>query len=84
MNKAIRVYVWKSCPYCKAAVRLLDKKNLDYQEIDIFGDNDMRKKLQNQTDHYTVPYIFIGETFIGGYSEMKRLMAVGKWDEMLK
>lgn len=84
MGKAIRLYVWKSCPYCKAAERLLNEKNLNFLEIDIYGDNEMRKKLQLETDHYTVPYIFIGQTFIGGYTEMKRLMASGKWDKMLK
>ena len=84
MDKKIRMYVWKSCPYCKAAVRVLNEKNLEYQEIDIYGETEMRKKLQDETGHYTVPYIFIDKTFIGGYTEMKRLMASGKWDEMLK
>lgn len=84
MNKKIRMYVWKNCPYCKAARRLLDEKNLNFQEIDIYRDPKMRQQLQEQTNHHTVPYVFIGETFIGGYTEMKRVMVSGEWDEMLK
>ncbi len=84
MDKKIRIYVWKSCPYCKMAIRLLNEKNLNFQEIDIYGDPKKRRELQDQTNHYTVPYIFIGDRFIGGYTEMKRFMASGKWDQLLK
>ncbi len=84
MDKKIRMYVWKSCPYCKMATRLLNEKKVKFEEIDIYGDRHKRQALQEQTNHYTVPYIFVGTSFIGGYSEMKRLMASGKWDEILK
>ncbi|WKY45616.1 glutaredoxin domain-containing protein [Eubacteriaceae bacterium ES2] len=84
MQKDIRLYIWNHCPYCRGAKRLLDEKNLQYQEIDIFRDDEMRKKLQDETSHYTVPYIFIGDQFIGGFSELRALDESGKLTEMLK
>lgn len=84
MDKKIRMYVWKACPYCKMATRLLNEKKMNFEEIDIYGNANKRQALQEQTNHHTVPYIFIGDRFIGGYTEMKRLVASGKWDEMLK
>jgi glutaredoxin 3 len=84
MQKEIRLYIWTHCPYCRGAKKLLDEKKLDYQAIDIFQDNVMRKNLEKQTGHYTVPFVFVGDKFIGGYSELKALDECGQLDEMLK
>ncbi|MGD9475723.1 MAG: glutaredoxin domain-containing protein [Eubacteriaceae bacterium] len=84
MQKEIRLYIWTHCPYCRGAKSLLDEKNLQYKEFDIFRDEEMRRKLQDQTSHYTVPYIFIDDKFIGGFTELRALDASGQLAQMLK
>ncbi|HEY5537080.1 MAG TPA: glutaredoxin domain-containing protein [Acetobacterium sp.] len=84
MNKEITLYTWAHCPYCVGAKIFLDNKGLKYTEIDIHNNNEMRRKLQEKTNHYTVPFIFIGETFVGGFSELKEIDFSGKLKEMLQ
>lgn len=84
MNKEITLYTWAHCPYCSGAKIFLDNKGLKYTEIDIHNNNEMRRKLQEKTNHYTVPFIFIGETFVGGFSELKEIDFSGKLKEMLQ
>ncbi|MBK5243792.1 MAG: glutathione S-transferase N-terminal domain-containing protein [Eubacteriaceae bacterium] len=84
MKKEIKLYTWAHCPYCNGAKRFLDEKGLQYTDIDIYSNNELRRKLQEQTNHYTVPFIFIGDTFIGGFSELKELDFSGKLKELLQ
>ncbi|MBI4855963.1 MAG: glutathione S-transferase N-terminal domain-containing protein [Acetobacterium sp.] len=81
--KEIKLYTWAHCPYCRAARELLEEKGLKYTDIDIYNDEQTRRQLQDQTGHYTVPFVFIGETFIGGFSELKEIEFSGKLDELL-
>lgn len=84
MKKEIKLYTWKYCPYCKGALKFLDEKGLKYTDIDIQNDNETRRRLQKETNHYTVPFIFIGDTFIGGYSELREIDFSGKLKELLE
>lgn len=72
MNKA-EIYTWTFCPYCIDAKKLLESKNIPYTEYKIDRDNEKKKELYNKTGQDTVPYIFINDTFIGGYDELKDL-----------
>ncbi|WP_373483605.1 glutaredoxin domain-containing protein [Acetobacterium sp.] len=81
--KEIKLYSWSHCPYCRAAKKLLDDRGLKYTEIDIYNDAQTRRQLQNQTGHYTVPFVFIGETFVGGFSELKEIEFNGKLDDLI-
>jgi glutaredoxin 3 len=84
MKKVIKLFTWAHCPYCKAAIRLLDERGLNYSEIDIHNNSQKRRELQVETGHYTVPFIFIGETFIGGYSELRDSDFSGELKSMLE
>jgi glutaredoxin 3 len=81
--KEIKLYTWAHCPYCRGAKNLLEAKGLSYTETEIYNDEAKRKELQALTNHYTVPFIFIGDTFIGGFSDLKELEMSGKLDELL-
>ena len=84
MSKEIKLYTGAHCSYCIGAKRFLDDKGLKYTDIDIHNNNEMRRKLQEETNHYTIPFIFIGDTFIGGFSELKEIDFSGKLKEMLQ
>ncbi len=83
MQKPITLYTWPHCPYCINAKRLLGKLGLEYDDTNIFRDTARRKELTQETGQNTVPYIFIGDTFIGGYMELHTLHEEGRLMEII-
>lgn len=71
--RPVTLYTTPICPYCVAAKRFLDKKGVPYSEIDVSGDDDRRRWLVEVTGQRTVPQIFIGETSVGGYTDLRAL-----------
>ena len=78
------VYSSANCGYCRAAIHYFESvKGVSVEVIDLTGDWTARKELIAQTGHRTVPQIFVGETFIGGFDEMRALDSTGKLDLLL-
>jgi glutaredoxin 3 len=78
MNKVI-VYTTSVCPYCSSAKALLKNLNADFEEINLDHQQELRAKLSAENNGYrTVPMIFIGEQFIGGFDDMNKLHREGK------
>ncbi len=73
-----------SCPYCVAAKSLCVSKGFDYEEIDLTNDPDALAEIKEKTGMLTVPQIFIGEEFIGGYAELKKLNDAGELHKKLQ
>ena len=82
--KSVKLYTTPSCPYCVRAKRLLQKKNIPYQEVDVAGDDAARANLMERTGMRTVPQIFIGETHVGGSDELYALEERGELDSLLE
>lgn len=84
MTKDVNLYTWPTCPYCRRAKALLDDLNVAYHDHDIAGDNETKQKLIDKTGQTTVPYIFIGDEFIGGCDDLYALHREGRLEEKLK
>jgi glutaredoxin 3 len=72
-QKSVVIYTKAKCKFCISAQELLRKNGILYADIDITWDKELHQKLINQTGQKTVPYIFIQNEFIGGYSELLEL-----------
>ncbi|OOR87011.1 glutaredoxin 3 [Moraxella caviae] len=83
--QAVQMYIKETCSYCAAAKQLLDNKGVPYTATSVFDLSDEeRAAIAAKTNNYrTVPQIFIGETFIGGYDDLRKLERHGKLDELL-
>ena len=80
----IVVYSSQSCGFCRAATHFLRSvKGVEVEVIDLTGDWDARQALIAETGHRTVPQIFIGETFVGGFDDLSTLDARGELDVLL-
>ncbi len=79
----IIIYTGHRCAYCAAAKRLLDNKNVTYREINIHDEPDEMETMLQRTQRQTVPQIFIGETYVGGFDDLAALNSEGKLDELL-
>lgn len=83
-TKQVEIYTTPWCPYCLRAKHLLEKKGVDYTEIDVSFDGTKRAEMQERADgRGTVPQIFIGGTGIGGCDELHALERAGELDSML-
>ena len=66
------------------AKRLLDRKKVPYEEIDVAGDDEARVRLMQRTGRRTVPQIFIGERHVGGSDDLHALEERGELDPLLQ
>ncbi len=82
-NSGVTVYVTSYCAYCEMAKRHLRKLGVHYETIDVTRDAQKRMELVQKTGMRTVPQIFIGDTSIGGYTDMAKLDRDGELKPML-
>jgi glutaredoxin len=69
------VYTKKdSCEDCHNVADLLDKHNVKYKEIDLLWNPKQYMLLKRQTEKDSPPYVFIGNKFIGGHKELKKIL----------
>ena len=78
------IYSTSWCPSCVSAKRLLESKNVEYEEINIEEVNISRQELTKIAGAATVPQIIINDTPIGGFDNLLELEQNGKLNEMLK
>jgi glutaredoxin 3 len=81
--KPVRIYTTRTCPYCVRAKRLLERKKVAYQEIDVSWDDAERERLMQRTGRRTVPQIFIGDRHVGGSDDLHALEQRGELDGLL-
>lgn len=78
------VYTKETCPYCVMAKKLLAEKGVqNIEEIRIDLDPAQRDKMIERSGRMTVPQIFIGETHVGGFDDLKKLNHEGGLDKLL-
>ena len=81
----VTIYTALLCGYCQAAKRLLRDKGADFAEIDVTLSPSKRAHMRERAGGcHTVPQIFVGDTHVGGYTELKALDADGKLDALLQ
>ncbi|MBU2866697.1 glutaredoxin 3 [Pacificibacter marinus] len=80
----VTLYTTPICPFCIAAKRLLDSKGVEYTNLDVMAQPELRAEMmQRANGRHTVPQIFIGETHVGGCDELHQLERAGKLDPLL-
>ena len=84
MIAKVEIYYWTTCPFCVRALKLLDRKGVDYIRYDITGDDAARAKMIERTGGpKSVPQIFIDDKLIGGCDDLHELDYDGKLNDML-
>ena len=77
--KKITIYTMESCPFCERAKGLFQSKGYAYEERKLDMDDEAAwSELEAKTHYKAMPQIFIGEKFIGGYSDIAALEEKGK------
>jgi glutaredoxin 3 len=75
----VEIYTTPYCPYCRWAKELLRKKHVEFSEIDVSRDRELRENMTARANgQTTVPQIFIG-----GCDDLYALEDGGKLDALL-
>ncbi|MBK9662437.1 MAG: glutaredoxin 3 [Nitrosomonas sp.] len=83
MPKVI-MYTTGSCPYCKMAENLLRSKGIqEIEKIRVDLEPDQRAEMMEKTGRRTVPQIYIGERYVGGYDDLSQLDRKGELTALL-
>ena len=78
------IYTTRTCPFCIRAKQLLTEKGVDFTEIDVGTQPELRAAMtQRAGGRRTVPQIFIGETHVGGCDDLFALERDGRLDPLL-
>ena len=81
----VTIYTKPYCPYCVRAVSLLEKKGVEFTEVEAAFDPEKRKEMiQRANGRATFPQIFVGDEHIGGCDDMMALEYAGKLDPLLQ
>ena len=80
----VTIYTRSWCLYCRRAKALLERKGVDYEEIDVESSPDREREMVREAGgRTTVPQIFIGGRHVGGSDDLQDLEARGRLDELL-
>ena len=80
----VTMYTSSVCPYCTAARSLLESLGASVEEIPLDHDSALRQELSARLEGWrTVPMIFIGDEFIGGFRELQELHRSGGLEQRL-
>jgi glutaredoxin 3 len=81
--KPVILYTTDRCGSCVGAKKLLEKRGISYEEINLTRDPDSRAQLQRLTGMYTFPQVVVGERAIGGFTELLAADREGRLAELV-
>lgn len=81
--KPVVVYATRVCPYCVGARRFLEEREIPYEEIAVDEQPERRVEMRQRGGGHTVPQIWIGETHVGGFTDLLALDRSGRLAALL-
>ncbi|MBI5626153.1 MAG: glutaredoxin 3 [Nitrosomonadales bacterium] len=83
MEKVV-MYCTAVCPYCVRAEQLLQRKGVrEIEKIRVDLHPELRVKMMEITGRRTVPQIYIGDEYVGGYDDLASLDGADELDKLL-
>jgi glutaredoxin 3 len=77
------MYTTAICPYCNNAKKLLAEKGVSVEEVRVDREPQLRQEMMDKSGQRTVPQIWIGDTHVGGFTDLWALDKAGKLDALL-
>jgi glutaredoxin 3 len=77
------VYTTDFCSYCATAKKLLAKRGIPYEEINLARDPDGREELSQKTGMITFPQIVIDGETLGGFDQLLAADRDGRLKQLL-
>ena len=80
---AVTMYATGWCGFCARARALLERKGIEWTEINLEDEPERRAEMIERSGRRTVPQIFIDGKPIGGYDDACELDESGELDRLL-
>jgi len=80
----VTIYTTRTCPFCHGAKQLFGSLGIDFEEQTLDGRPELRQELARANKWRTVPMIFIGGQFVGGFTDALDLHRDGELEKMLR
>ena len=81
----VTMYSTGVCPFCIMAERLLTQRGVaQIDKIRVDLDPSQRDAMVTKTGRRTVPQIYIGGTYVGGFDDLSALDRAGGLEPLLK
>ena len=70
----MKAVVWSknACPFCDQAKNLLKSKGIEFEERNVSKDWTKEQLLEAVPNARTLPQIFLGDNYIGGFTELRK------------
>jgi glutaredoxin 3 len=81
---AVVIYSSDWCPYCMRAKQLLARKGVNFDEIKVDGQPEVRAEMTRKARQTSVPQIWIGSNHVGGCDDLYDLERAGELDALLE
>ena len=80
----VLMYCTAVCPYCVSAERLLRARGVtEIEKIRVDVQPEQRVAMMEKTGRRTVPQIYIGTRYVGGYDDLVKLEHGGELSQLL-
>lgn len=80
----VTLYTSQHCPYCRMAEQLLARRDAGpLSRIRVDVDPQALRAMIEKTGRRTVPQIFIGARYVGGFDDLARLDSAGELATLL-
>lgn len=73
----MKVIIWSKdqCTFCDQAKRLLETRDIDYEERNINrGSRTKEQLLEAVPQARSVPQIFVDDEYVGGFNELREIL----------
>ena len=80
----VEVYTRPWCGFCSRVKRLLKSKNINFTEIDIGRNSELKQTMMERSNRSTVPQVFLNGEHIGDCTELHDLDRKGLFDKFFE
>jgi monothiol glutaredoxin len=70
------------CGFSSLVVQILDKLEVEYKDIDVLQDLDLRQGIKDFSDWPTIPQLYVKGEFVGGCDIVKEMYQSGELKEL--
>lgn len=75
-SKKVKAYVKHSCIFCQKLLNVLNRDKYDFSVTEISNKMVVTNWLVTSTGAKTVPYVYLDDEYIGGYTDFVRICGV--------
>lgn len=72
------------CGFSAMVVDVLGRIGVDFVDVNIMADQEMRQAIKDYTDWPTIPQLYVGAEFIGGCDIVKEMYQSGELLQLFK